>query len=190
MAAIKPDPRLAAFLDLIAWSEGTSTHPLTRAAGYDVIVSGIDGAHIFADFSAHPFATGRSPIVLRRCLYKGLRGDTEDPTAAVVPIEVVTPALRSTASGRYQLILPTWLEMQRKIKLPTFSPPFQDAAAMELIDEAHGTERLLANDAAGAIEACADTWASFPGNSYAQCAHSLASLTSRYDGLLQLARTP
>lgn len=51
------DPKVKAFLDLIAWSEG---------AGYDTIVTGVRGPEVFTDFSDHPFAGGRQPQVIRR----------------------------------------------------------------------------------------------------------------------------
>ncbi|WP_445513390.1 hypothetical protein, partial [Streptococcus pneumoniae] len=49
-----------AFLDMLAWSEGTSTSPATKEQGYDVIVTGADRkSEIFNDYSVHPFAHGR-----------------------------------------------------------------------------------------------------------------------------------
>ena len=36
------NPNLKAFLDMIAFAEGTSTSPATRRNGYDVIVTGSD----------------------------------------------------------------------------------------------------------------------------------------------------
>lgn len=60
MAVIKVHPNVTAFLDILAFSEGTVTHPLTRNQGYDVVVTGIDGKpEIFTDYSDHPFAHGR-----------------------------------------------------------------------------------------------------------------------------------
>jgi hypothetical protein len=38
-------------LDLLAWSEGTSTSPVTKADGYDVIVTGVDGPEVFTDYA-------------------------------------------------------------------------------------------------------------------------------------------
>jgi muramidase (phage lysozyme) len=46
-AAMTTSPTLAAFLSLIAWSEG---------ADYNTIVTGEDGPATFSDFSDHPFA--------------------------------------------------------------------------------------------------------------------------------------
>jgi muramidase (phage lysozyme) len=179
MPTLKPDPRFAAFLDLIAWSEGTSTHKLTHFDGYDVIVSGVDGLHTFADFSAHPFAGGREPILVRAAV-----------PLAVTAGAVSQPAVHSTASGRYQITLPTWSNLSCKISLPTFAPQFQDAAALGLIEEAHATAPLLNNAPHLAITRCAATWASFPGNDYGQGGRSLTDLLSRYDELLQTARIP
>lgn len=42
---------LAAFLDMLAWAEGTSTHPKTQNDGYDVLVN---PGGIFTDYSDHP----------------------------------------------------------------------------------------------------------------------------------------
>ena len=64
------DGKLKAFLDLIAYSEGTSTSSVTKNDGYDVIVTGVDGPSIFTDYSDHPFANGGSVVVRRdRCSF-------------------------------------------------------------------------------------------------------------------------
>ncbi|HAL1716871.1 TPA: glycoside hydrolase family 104 protein [Escherichia coli] len=84
MPVINTHQNIAAFLDMLAVSEGTANHPLTKNRGYDVIVTGLDGKpEIFTDYSDHPFAHGRPAKVFNR------RGE------------------KSTASGRYQqLALP------------------------------------------------------------------------------------
>lgn len=57
-----------AFLDMLAWSEGTSTSPATAMDGYDVIVTGIDRKpEVFKDFTDHPFARGRASKVISFC---------------------------------------------------------------------------------------------------------------------------
>lgn len=111
MARIAIVASVAAFLDLIALSEGTSKAPNTHNDGYDIIVNGIDGEHNFSDYSAHPFAAGRPPIQVNHNTPPGL----------------------STASGRYQIILPTWRNIAAARGLGTFSPQNQDLAAMELL---------------------------------------------------------
>ena len=71
-----------AFLDMLAWAEGTSNHPVTAMDGYDVIVTGIDRKpEVFKGFSDHPFAKGRKSKVIN------------------------SKGLTSNASGRYQQML-------------------------------------------------------------------------------------
>lgn len=83
MPVINTHQNIAAFLDMLAVSEGTANHPLTKNRGYDVIVTGLDGKpEIFTDYSDHPFAHGRPAKVFNR------RGE------------------KSTASGRYQQLYP------------------------------------------------------------------------------------
>lgn len=162
MATVKAGKTLQAFLDLIAISEGTSTSPITRADGYDIIVNGIDGPMKFADYSHHPFSLGRAPICVRM-----------SPTP-----------LYSTASGRYQLILPTWQEISGKYKIGTFSPANQDLAALHLLDECRAAEHIVLLEIPAAIEAAAETWASFPGNLYNQGGNSLNWLLATYQTCL------
>jgi muramidase (phage lysozyme) len=184
MAILKVKKPLAAFLDLIAASEGTSSHPLTKADGYDVIVSGVDGHHIFADFATHPFALGRPPILVREARpeqVKTLPIGSHSKPQIVAP---AVPALHSTASGRYQITLPTWHEISAAMHLGTFSPQNQDAAALKILEECHAIEDILALDIPTAIDKACDVWASFPGNLYNQGARQVSWMLAQWQTLL------
>jgi muramidase (phage lysozyme) len=159
LALVKP---VAAFLDLIAHSEGTSTSKNTRDDGYDIIVNGINGPNTFFDYSAHPFVAGRAPIVVR----------------------TAPSLLESTASGRYQITLPTWKSITERWTSTLFSPQAQDAAALQLLKECGALTHIDSGNIAAAIEACCETWASFPGNSYGQGGRTLAWLQEEYTSLL------
>lgn len=152
------DPSTKAFLDLIAWSEGTSASPETVNNGYDVIVSGVDGMHVFTDYSDHPFASGRAPIVVR-----------------------AEPLLTSTASGRYQLLLRWWTPYKAMLRLPDFSPASQDAVAIQQIRERGALPLIEAGNVEAAIAACSNIWASLPNNDYGQPGgHSMQALLAQY----------
>lgn len=154
-----------AFLDMIAWSEGTSTSPLTKNGGYDVIVTGPDGPEVFTDFSNHPFAQGRQAKLIR-------------------PAHDGVAALYSTASGRYQLLLRYWRAYQGMLHLPDFSPASQDAVALRQIHEQNADAAIEAGDIEDAIFKCANIWASLPGNTYAQGGHSAEQLVAQYQKLV------
>jgi len=101
---------VVAFLDMLAWSEGTSTRPATKDGGYDVIVTGADRVpEVFADYSVHPFSHGR----------KSKRINSKGQT--------------SNASGRYQFMLKDYAHYRSLLKLPNFGPLSQDMWAIQLI---------------------------------------------------------
>jgi len=150
-----------AFLDLIALSEGTSTSPATLANGYDVIVNGIDGNHTISDYSNHPFASGRDPIVV-----------TTSPRL-----------LKSTASGRYQITLPTWQYIVSVDKLPDFQPGEQDRAALRLLRECGALTSIDNGSISGAISAASQSWCSFPGSDTRLPKHSLMWLIGKFKEL-------
>lgn len=149
---------LRAFLDAIAWAEGTSTSPATRNNGYDVIVTGVDGKpEIFTDYGAHPFAGGRPSKVVNR---KGLT---------------------SNAAGRYQHMLVHWGHYKRLLGLPDFGPASQDAWAIQLIRERRALPLIEAGRFAEAVAAVRNLWASLPGAGYKdQPMRSLEQLTQVY----------
>lgn len=156
---------LKAFLDMIAWSEGTSTSPATRCNGYDVIVTGIDRKpEVFTDFSDHPFAAGRPSKVINS------RG------------------LTSNASGRYQIMLRDWphyrklLDLDNKALYPdgAFSPPAQDAYAIRQFREQRAMVDIDEGRIETAIRKCANIWASFPGANYGQHENRITKLLDAY----------
>lgn len=148
---------LQAFLDTLAWSEGTSTSPATKCNGYDVIVTGVDGKpEIFTDFSDHPFNKGR-------------------PSK-----QINSRGLTSNASGRYQFMLKDWAHYKAQLGLPDFSPESQDKWAIQLIKERKALPDIEAGNIASAVSRCRNIWASLPGAGYGQREHSMDDLIARY----------
>lgn len=158
----KVNVRISAFLDMIAWSEGTRSdvHSLTKMDGYDVIVTGSDGKEIFDDLSMHPFSNGRPP-------------------------KHVTGTLYSSASGRYQFLRTHWGHYKDVLNLPDFGPLSQDLWAIQLIRERRAIDLILHNEISEAILQCANIWASFPGAGYGQPEHNLKDLIDIYNDSLR-----
>lgn len=146
-----------AFLDMLAWSEGTSTSPATKDRGYDVIVTGADRApEVFTDYSAHPFARGR----------KSKR--------------INTKGLTSNASGRYQFMLKDYAHYRTLLKLPDFGPLSQDLWAIQLIRERRALPLIQAGKIEDAVARVRNIWASLPGAGYGQPEHKLSDLMAVY----------
>ncbi|EDH0693720.1 glycoside hydrolase family protein [Salmonella enterica] len=155
MPVINTHQNIAAFLDMLAYSEGTANHPLTKNRGYDVIVTGLDGRpEIFTDYSDHPFAHGRPAKVFNR------RGE------------------KSTASGRYQQLYMFWPHYKKQLALPDFSPLSQDKLAIQLIRERGAIDDIRAGRIERAVSRCRNIWASLPGAGYDQREHSLEKLVT------------
>ena len=162
MAVIHELPAVKAFLDLIAQSEGTSTNPVSKNQGYDVIVTGVSGPNTFTDYTKHPFADGRKPIVVRNS----------------------NPPLLSTASGRYQFIVETWDQLAKDFQLPNFSSIEQDFAAVQILKNCNAYDEILTNNIQTAIWRVSHIWASFPGNLFGQNPHTENFLLRTYATIL------
>ena len=146
-----------AFLDMLAWAEGTGTSPATARDGYDVIVTGIDGKpEVFKDFSDHPFARGRKSKVIN------------------------SKGLTSNASGRYQQMLKDWPHYRALLKLPDFSPISQDLLALQHVRECRALPDVHAGRIETAIKKCRNIWASLPGAGYSQREHRLEDLIKQF----------
>jgi muramidase (phage lysozyme) len=154
---------VCAFLDLVAFSEGTSAASGTASAelsthdGYDVIVAGEEGPEVFTDYSDHPFAH-RAPKVVR-------------------------PGLESTASGRYQVLCRYFEVYKQRLGLPDFGPLSQDRIAIQQIHERDAIPLILSGHIEAAITLCAGIWASMPGNPYGQGGRSMEELLAQWDKL-------
>ena len=146
-----------AFLDMLAWAEGTGTSPATAMDGYDVIVTGIDRKpEVFKDFSDHPFAKGRKSKVIN------------------------SKGLTSNASGRYQQMLKDWPHYRVLLKLPDFGPISQDRLALQHIKECRAIADVHAGRFDQAVSKCRNIWASLPGAGYGQREHKLSDLIAYY----------
>jgi len=153
------DIRVIKFLDLIAFSEGTSTIADTKNDGYDVIVTGIHGIEVFTDYSTHPFAKGRPPVV-------------------------INAHLSSTASGRYQELLKNYIFYSKELHISNFSPLSQDLIAMQHIKERGAISHIHLNEIQTAISLCSTIWASFPGNNYLQGGKAMSTLMAYWNNSL------
>jgi len=146
MPTINPIIQLKAFRDVIAYSEGTDKPSVQPTRNRGYDV--LVGGGLFNDFSRHP----RILVYLPR--YK----------------------IKSSAAGRYQFIRATWDALQRRLKLPDFSPASQDAACDELLRECGAAKLLAVGRFDDACYAANKIWASLPGSPYGQRTESLAML--------------
>lgn len=156
MARIPIDPvggmNLLAFLDMLAWSEGTSISPHSRDDGYDVIVGGLDSPNRFTSYADHPG----------------------------VLVTVNRKGLKSTAAGRYQLLQRYWKVYRAQLRLADFGPVSQDKVAMQQIRERGALGDIAAGRIPDAISRCRNIWASLPGAGYGQREHALDDLLAHY----------
>ena len=155
-------PNIPLFLDLVAWSEGTSTSHVTQRNGYDVLVSGIHGPSIFTDLGQHPN----------------------------ILVTVNHNGLESTAAGRYQELHRNFVAMQPELHLPDFGPLSQDKMAIQHLKECGALPYVESGDIQTAIAKASGIWASFPGNDYGQRAHPMELLLDQWERLKAVAPVP
>lgn len=141
-----------AFLDMLAWSEGTRTSRYTKDDGYDVVVGGIDSPNTFGNYAGHPN----------------------------ILVTVNNQGLKSTAAGRYQLLFRWWKPYRDLLQLKDFSPESQDRVAIQQIRERGALGDIQAGRVRSAIAKCSNIWASLPGAGYGQREHRLEDLVQQY----------
>ena len=93
---------------------------------------------------------------------------------------VLNHALNSTAAGRYQLLHRYYIAYATSLNLPDFSPESQDDIAIQQIKERGAIPDIMAGNFGAAVAACANIWASLPGNNYGQHVNQLATLQAAY----------
>ncbi|PPC91870.1 MAG: lysozyme [Methylobacter sp.] len=92
----------------------------------------------------------------------------------------LSPRLRSTAAGRYQLLERYWDAYKKLLRLPDFSATSQDAVAIRQIKEQRALDDVDAGRVGEAIAKCANIWASLPGAGYGQREHNRDALVAVY----------
>lgn len=141
-----------AFLDMLAYSEGTS-----GPDGYRAMFGYPAPGRLIQSFADHP----RQYFTFT------------DSTGRVQ---------KTSAAGRYQFLARTWDELRAKLDLPDFGPDSQDAAALELVRQRGALGDVQAGRIVSAVTKCAKTWASFPGAGYNQPERKIQTLLAAYNG--------
>lgn len=145
------DANLRAFLDMIAYGEGTA-----GPDGYRTMF----GYQLFDSYADHP----RVRVYEKNDEF--IRNGKKDYT---------------TAAGRYQITESTWDPLKRKLGLQDFSPASQDAACIELIRERGALNDVKAGRIPDAISKCSPVWASLPGAKTPQPQRKLDSLLAAFN---------
>ena len=141
---------VCAFLDLIAWSEGTDNgRQPTKDRGYDVVV----GGGLFDSYDDHPRRLIRLPAL-------GIKS---------------TAAGRYQILSRYWDHYRKQLGL-----VGGFTPENQDRIALQLIRECRALDDIKSGRIAEAINKCRSRWASLPGAGYGQHEHAIGPLLAAY----------
>lgn len=154
MARLIENPNIKAFMDMIAWAEGTSTCMQTMDDGYDIEV----GGSRFESYAEHPFEH-RPPLLINKA-----------------------KNLRSTAAGRYQILRRFWDHYAIIYGLTDFSPTSQDIVCVVMIRECKAYGDIVSGRIEAAIKKCSSRWASLPGNDYQQPKKRLEDLVNVWEG--------
>lgn len=86
----------------------------------------------------------------------------------------------SSAAGAYQILFPTWENIQKSISLPDFTPHSQDIACEWLISEVNCLELIVNGKFYEAEKKCATIWASLPFSIYGQPVHTIDQVVGWY----------
>lgn len=144
---------VTAFLDMLARSELGPALLAASDDGYNVIVGSTPAAPLlFRSYADHP----RQLIALPKL------------------------GIKSTAAGRYQLLMRYYDAYRRQLGLTNFSPVNQDRIALQQIRERRALDDIKAGRLESAISKCCNIWASLPGAGYGQHEHSLTTLRAAY----------
>ena len=167
---------LAAALSMIAASEGTDRAKDSNGVLIDAYRTTFQGElspgvkkpmYITRDLTWHP-AEHRPD---------GTREWTGESLAFLGPRYV---GEISTAAGRYQITLPTFLRLKSRLHLYDCQGASQDACAIELITEQGARPLIEGGQLGNAISLLHPIWASLPGSTAGQPITSFASLMSAY----------
>lgn len=137
------------------------------------VASGLDyttffGGSRFTRLDDHPVLTGEK---------KGVRLSDEMCRKAGFG-----PGCVSTAAGGYQIIVPTWDRVRNQApRLPDFTPPSQNQAALRILDEIGARRYVRAGEFDEALSLASSQWASLPGSTAGQSAKTYAQVLAYFN---------
>lgn len=150
-------PSVAAFLDMLAYAEGTRG---IGDDGYNVLFGSTRAApRLFRGYADHP------RIKTWEKNDEFVRNGRPDYT---------------TAAGRYQILARMFDAYKKLLGLTDFSPPAQDAIAVQMMRERGALPHIEAGRLREAIRRCAPIWASLPGAGYGQPERKITQLEAVY----------
>lgn len=150
-----------AFLDMLAYSEGTS-----GPDGYYAMFGYPDPSRICDNLDDHPHQA--FPFISNgKKMWTTAAGRYQFMAASPIP-----------TGGRTRV--DTWGELKSKLSLPDFSEASQDAAAMELVRQRGALNDVQAGRITAACIKCEHVWASLPGAGYNQSERKIANLLAAY----------
>lgn len=88
--------------------------------------------------------------------------------------------IKSTAAGRYQILYRFWTHYKKQLDLPDFSPPCQDAYAIQQFKERRAYDDIKKGRVEQAINKVNNIWASLPGAGYGQREVSMQELVVKW----------
>jgi muramidase (phage lysozyme) len=124
--------------------------------------------HVIVDLNFHP-AERRGPFNVQEW-----KGESLDFLGAQYEGQV------STAAGRYQMRLKTWLGCKKVLSLEAFTGDAQNDACILLLKQRGALALVNAGLIQEAVIACKDEWASFPGGHSHQPQHDFAFIADFY----------
>jgi len=92
----------------------------------------------------------------------------------------LSPALSSTAAGRYQILYRYWPHYRDLLGLPDFGPLSQDRYAIQQLKERRAVPDIQAGRFDKAVAKVRNIWASLPGAGYGQHEQKIDRLRDAY----------
>jgi len=154
-------PNVAAFLSMTAHSEGVD-----HAADQYRVCYGFK--HTIVDLSFHP-TEPRPP-----------NGAIEWKGEPLDGLGAQYVGMHSSAAGRYQMTLPTWLACKAALSLTSFDAAAQNDACVLLIKQKGALDDVWAGRVQDAIFKCRGLWASFPASLSGQPKRALGDLVAHF----------
>jgi muramidase (phage lysozyme) len=153
-------PNLSAILSTISHSEGTDRvmEPYRCCFGFK---------HTIIDLTYHPHQ-------IRSDGTREWNGEPLDFLGPKYAGEI------SSAAGRYQITLPTFMRLRAILRTTGFGPSVQDDMAVQLIKEQGALDLVMGGQVTDALTRCSAIWASLPGSDSGQPQTEIADLLHTY----------